>query len=161
MWWQIWQRLHLCWLILAMTQRETHLIMVRVSSLLAHFSHMFNYLFSGKPDKFVVDNTNDIKQHDRDWEEIGNCKKKIICPNVAKVFLQISKFICPEFCCCFDLFLLQLKGWKAWVRKILPQEERKTRSRILTSERNQENTKSRILTSEENTTGWCSGASLT
>ena len=27
--------------------------------------------FSGKPDKFVVDNTNDIKQHDRDWEEIG------------------------------------------------------------------------------------------
>ena len=25
----------------------------------------------GKPDKFVVDNTNDIKKHDRDWEEIG------------------------------------------------------------------------------------------
>ena len=31
--------------------------------------------FSGKPDKFVVDNTNDIKQHDRDWEEIGKYTK--------------------------------------------------------------------------------------
>ena len=37
-------------------------------------SHFVNDLFSGKPDKFVVDNTNDIKQHDRDWEEIGNYK---------------------------------------------------------------------------------------
>ena len=63
--------------------------MVRVSSLLAHFSHMFNYLFSGKPDKFVVDNTNDIKQHDRDWEEIGNCKK-IYLP-------KCGKSVCPDF----------------------------------------------------------------
>ena len=31
-------------------------------------------LFVGKPDKFVVDNTNDIKAHDQDWEEIGEIK---------------------------------------------------------------------------------------
>ena len=31
-------------------------------------------LFVGKPDKFVVDNTNDIKAHDQDWEEIGETK---------------------------------------------------------------------------------------
>ena len=31
-------------------------------------------MFVGKPDKFVVDNTNDIKAHDQDWEEIGEIK---------------------------------------------------------------------------------------
>ena len=67
MWWQIWQRLLPCWHISAMTQRETLLTMVGVSGLFIF--HMCP--FSGKPDKFVVDNTNDIKQHDRDWEEIG------------------------------------------------------------------------------------------
>ena len=33
-------------------------------------------MFLGKPDKFVVDNTNDIKAHDQDWEEIGEIKAK-------------------------------------------------------------------------------------
>lgn len=31
----------------------------------------------GKPDKFVVDNTNDIKKHDKDWEEIAEKVKKL------------------------------------------------------------------------------------
>ena len=59
---------------------------------------MFNYLFSGKPDKFVVDNTNDIKQHDRDWEEIGNCKKKYLP--------KCGKSVSPAFKIYFSLKIL-------------------------------------------------------
>ena len=41
----------------------------------ASFDEYFDSrLFEGKPDKFVVDNTNDIKAHDQDWEEIGETK---------------------------------------------------------------------------------------
>ena len=95
------------------------------------------FTFSGKPDKFVVDNTNDIKEHDRDWEEIGkiylsNLQVVCIWKNVGKTYPGLHNEIFLKYF--FNLFHLQLKGWKAWVRKILLQGGRKTRSKILTSE---------------------------
>jgi len=53
--------------------------MAEIAPMLAHFGYdpegnPPNY---GKPDKFVVDNTNDIKQHDRDWEEIAEKVKSL------------------------------------------------------------------------------------
>jgi len=53
--------------------------MANVAPMLAHFGYdpdanPPNY---GKPDKFVIDNTNDIKKHDADWEEIAEKVKKL------------------------------------------------------------------------------------
>ena len=46
--------------------------------------------FPGKPDKFVVDNTNDIKQHDRDWEEIGEFGLRIFLNFVYLTFCFLA-----------------------------------------------------------------------
>jgi protein-tyrosine sulfotransferase len=53
--------------------------MGEIAPMLAHFGYdphgnPPNY---GKPDKFVVDNTNDIKAHDQDWEEIAERVKSL------------------------------------------------------------------------------------
>jgi len=64
--------------------------MSNIAPMLAHFGYdpdanPPNY---GKPDKFVVDNTNDIKKHDSDWEEIAekvkSLSKKDTMPRGAK-----------------------------------------------------------------------------
>jgi len=64
--------------------------MSNIAPMLAHFGYdpdanPPNY---GKPDKFVVDNTNDIKKHDADWEEIAekvkSLSKKDTMPRGAK-----------------------------------------------------------------------------
>eukprot|EP00088_Acartia_fossae_P048322 TRINITY_DN5270_c0_g1_i4.p1 TRINITY_DN5270_c0_g1~~TRINITY_DN5270_c0_g1_i4.p1 ORF type:complete len:377 (-),score=68.73 TRINITY_DN5270_c0_g1_i4:216-1346(-) len=53
--------------------------MADVAPMLAHFGYdphgnPPNY---GKPDQFVLDNTNDIKEHDDEWEEIADRVKKL------------------------------------------------------------------------------------
>jgi len=64
--------------------------MSNIAPMLAHFGYdpdanPPNY---GKPDKLVVDNTNDIKKHDADWEEIAekvkSLSKKDTMPRGAK-----------------------------------------------------------------------------
>jgi len=53
--------------------------MAEIAPMLAHFGYdpegnPPNY---GKPDQFVLDNTNDIKEHDSEWDEIAEKVKKL------------------------------------------------------------------------------------
>lgn len=53
--------------------------MAEIAPMLAHFGYdpegnPPNY---GKPDQFVLDNTNDIKEHDSEWDEIAERVKKL------------------------------------------------------------------------------------
>ena len=81
----------------------------------------------------------------------------LTCSNTALLFRQAWQVCCGQHQwykgawqrlggnwyvqkACLDLFLTwvlpQLRRWKAWARKTLPQEGRRMRSRILTSEEN-------------------------
>merc|ERR1719481_1159239 len=64
--------------------------MADVAPMLAHFGYdpEANPPNYGKPDKFVVDNTKDIKKHDAEWDEIAervkSLSKKDTMPRGAK-----------------------------------------------------------------------------
>jgi len=53
--------------------------MAQIAPMLAHFGYdpEANPPNYGKPDQFVVDNTNDIKAHDEEWEEIAEKVKQL------------------------------------------------------------------------------------
>ena len=62
--------------------------MAQIAPMLAHFGYdpegnPPNY---GKPDQFVVDNTNDIKAHDEEWEEIAEKVKQLSKNCKARLF---------------------------------------------------------------------------